>query len=660
MAIPKVGQVFQERYLILEEIGAGGMGLVYRAKQVDVDRVVALKLIRREKLGDKESLARFYREFKLLSRLSHPHIVQFYSLAVDDKSYPFAVSEFLEGKSLRTLLCDEPRLDWQRAMKIAIQISDAMQYIHENEILHRDLKPDNIILQDQPHADFVKLVDFGLAGEFVSTDETQKITWTGQLIGSAAYMSPELTTKKADARSDVYSLGCVLFEMLAGEALFCADTAAGTIYLHNNEGLQARFSCIGNMVPARLFELLSRMLAKEPEKRIQTMKEVSKELRSILKDPETLMLGQTFSDQKVKTQISWIPLVACVLLMGIASFGILKWRAGRDGNGKVISGSEGSRRPPSKRSVDELKRMAIAVCGLNSAQSGRNYTLDAVQQLKDDIVSKLESGKITEKEKPELEALFPGVLVVLARQQGIAGQKAVARATLASAKKHMDNKNVDARVRCDYFVLHAAFSTDPDEIENDLSGAVSLIDNAAVNDSHAFHANIFATNRLIALGRYAKAKDFLDRAIERARKLPYEEDLVIGLAYRITLMQCLDPNASTTKVNDELKQLIAIQKTDQAVLDQAKLVYEMGSLKTVQLILEDSISCLQNEGPDKMKVLPACIYMLRGVNEKLGYCKDAVSNLDSLLSLYEKYGTLTGVPSKTELLKDKAALLTKV
>ena len=213
MSSPVLGAIFQNRYLILEEIGAGGMGLVYRARQIDAEREVALKFLRKELASDEESVARFFREFKLLNRLSHPNIMLVYAIALEDDSKPYAVCEYLSGKNLSALLQEETALPWERAVTIGIQIASAMQYMHENGIVHRDLKPDNVILQDEPSHDFVKLVDFGLSKDFAGRDGEQKLTWTGQLLGSVMYMSPEQAMKKADIRSDIYSFGCVLYEM---------------------------------------------------------------------------------------------------------------------------------------------------------------------------------------------------------------------------------------------------------------------------------------------------------------------------------------------------------------------------------------------------------------------------------------------------------------
>lgn len=289
MPRPKVGDTFQERYLIHAELGAGGMGAVYRALQIDADREVALKFLKAEEKYDDETINRFFREFKLLSRVSHPNIVTIYGMALDDDDVPFAICEFLEGTNLKKVLSKENHLSWQRTVKIALQICEAMQYAHESGIVHRDLKPENVMLLDKPEADFVKIVDFGLSRIFFDNyEESRKITVTGQLVGTANYMSPELISKKADARSDVYSLGCMIFEMLAGEFLFDADTAVGVVYKHCNEDARARFSVIKTAVPKKLLDVLARTLHKDPDQRYQSMKELSRDLQELRENPMEL------------------------------------------------------------------------------------------------------------------------------------------------------------------------------------------------------------------------------------------------------------------------------------------------------------------------------------------------------------------------------------
>ncbi len=322
MSIPEVGKIYQERYLIIKEIGVGGMGVVYHAQQLDAKRDVALKLLRIEKGTNAESVTRFYREFKTLARLSHPNIMVVYGLVLDEQELPFAVCEYLEGNTLSEVLADGDALEWRRALRIGIQICEAMQYAHSHGVIHRDLKPGNIILQDFPEPDFVKVVDFGLSKALDSDDESQKLTFTGQLVGSVQYMAPELAEVKANERSDIYSFGCILFEMLTGELLFPVDNAVAGLYKHKNEDPRQRFEILPPNVPDALSQLLESLLAKDPAKRIGSMGEIANSLKQIVLEPSKAL--QLYREERIepkkqkKTNLLVIA-VALILVFAISA-----------------------------------------------------------------------------------------------------------------------------------------------------------------------------------------------------------------------------------------------------------------------------------------------------------------------------------------------------
>ena len=285
MSRPQIGGVFQDRYMIVSQLGAGGMGVVYRAKQLDADREVAIKLLHADSLDD-ESTARFYREFKLLSKLSHPNIVTVYGVALDSENRPYAISEFVEGRTLRGLINEQERLAWEQATSIVVQLCDALQYIHDAGIIHRDLKPENIMLVDRPHPLFVKVLDFGIARLIDAGQSTsQKLTWTGQLLGSPQYMSPEQVEGKSDARSDLYALACIFFEMLAGEPLFNADNAVGLVFKQKSEDPTERIVALQKFAPYKLRSILSKALSKNPDNRFQTAAELAAELKDVQANP---------------------------------------------------------------------------------------------------------------------------------------------------------------------------------------------------------------------------------------------------------------------------------------------------------------------------------------------------------------------------------------
>jgi serine/threonine protein kinase len=280
MRKPSAGDHFQERYQILSELGEGGMGAVYRARQLDVGREVAIKVPHIDGIAGADTLARFMREFKLLCQLSHPHIMTIYALGLDD-DVPYAVCEYLDGESLRARI-DRGPLPWQQAVQITLQICDAMQYAHDGGILHRDLKPENVLLINAPEPDYVKLIDFGLSRIYLELRESQKLTRTGMLVGSPNYMAPEQAKGQTDPRSDIYALACLLYEALSGAALFEADSPLQVIARQCQEDPSRRLKALAKKVPQSLLQILARALQKDPEKRYQSMKELAAHLESLL------------------------------------------------------------------------------------------------------------------------------------------------------------------------------------------------------------------------------------------------------------------------------------------------------------------------------------------------------------------------------------------
>ncbi len=310
MYTPKIGQVFQDKYRILSQLGAGGMGLVMRAEQLGVGRIVALKFLKESRLEDPENVERFYRECKLLSTLSHPGLMMVYGMALADESTPYAVCEYIDGKSLSAVLSEEGSLHWERAVKIAIQIAEAMGYAHDCGVIHRDLKPDNILLLSTPEPDFVKLIDFGLAKAMIESQSLMKLTQTGQLVGTANYMSPEIVSSHADQRSDIYSLGCVMFEMISGEPLFTADSAMGVIFKHCNENENTRVSQgLAGKAPAGFHKIISRMLKKDPKLRYKNMRELLSDLKALPHNSQQLS-GHHLFPWKVIASLAILLLVA--------------------------------------------------------------------------------------------------------------------------------------------------------------------------------------------------------------------------------------------------------------------------------------------------------------------------------------------------------------
>lgn len=263
-----------DKYRILEPLGRGGMARVYRAYHPQLDRYVAVKVLRSDLAGEKEFLARFQREARAVAALRHPNIVQVFDFDVKDDIY-YMVMELLEGDSLRTRLNDYrvqgERLPLGEALRIIMDVLDALAYAHSEGMIHRDVKPANILLTRGGQA---VLSDFGIAQIIGGT----RLTVSGALMGTLAYMAPEQGMEgKCDARSDLYSLGIVLYEMLTGDPPFDAETPLAILMKHVNDPLPLPRK-VDPSIPRPLERVILKTLAKRPQQRYQTALEMAQAL----------------------------------------------------------------------------------------------------------------------------------------------------------------------------------------------------------------------------------------------------------------------------------------------------------------------------------------------------------------------------------------------
>lgn len=267
------------QYRILDVVGGGGMGIVFRARQEMVDRDVALKLLPPELAHDEINSKRLEREAKALAKLNHPNIVTTFDFGLTPSAQAYLVMELVDGESLKELLLREGRIELSRAIKIFVQMADAMRFAHKSGIIHRDLKPHNVMIAQVPSPDFVKILDFGIA----RLADSQKLTRVGEIIGSPLYMSPEqCLSEPVDERTDIYALGVLMYVCLTGHVPFKGDTLYETVERKCTMP-PPRFQDIAPelQIPSFLEELVRHCLAVEKEDRIQAMDEVKSLLESI-------------------------------------------------------------------------------------------------------------------------------------------------------------------------------------------------------------------------------------------------------------------------------------------------------------------------------------------------------------------------------------------
>ncbi len=269
-----LGSVLNGRYEIIEKVGIGGMAIVYKAKDIYLKRIVAVKVLKEQYLEDKEFIKKFVIEAQSVANLNNQNIVKIYDVGQhieDSKTYNYIVMEYIKGKTLNELIKDKGRLNSNAVVSISKQIANALDCAHKHHIIHRDIKPHNIIIDENLN---VKVTDFGIAR--IATSST--ITYTSSVLGTVHYISPEQAKGKfIDEKSDIYSLGVVMYEMVTGKVPFDTDNAVGIAMQHINEPLVEPIKFVPNLEPW-LNSIIVKCMEKNPENRFQSAESLIKAL----------------------------------------------------------------------------------------------------------------------------------------------------------------------------------------------------------------------------------------------------------------------------------------------------------------------------------------------------------------------------------------------
>ena len=304
-----IGTILDNKYRVDEKIGQGGMGKVYRATHIHMDTVVAVKVLHTELASDHIALERFRREARAAAQLHHPNVVAVSDFGVTlDNSIAYLVMEFLEGADLRESIKQDKRLGYEDTILIVQQICSALEAAHSKGIIHRDLKPDNIwLVRSDEGIERVKVLDFGIA-KLKTTTEMMKLTQQGIIVGTPHYMSPEQCRgEELDARSDIYSLGVIIYEMLTGQVPFQAPTPVGVVIKHASERPHP-LHYLRAEIPWQVEEVVLRALEKRREDRQTTSIELARDLENALEDagieitsPHTNILHSPFTGNAFPT-----------------------------------------------------------------------------------------------------------------------------------------------------------------------------------------------------------------------------------------------------------------------------------------------------------------------------------------------------------------------
>lgn len=327
-----MNRILGQRYQLGRLIGTGGMADVYLAEDQRLHREVAIKILRSDLARDPAFVARFNKESLAVAALNHPGIVAVYDSGQEQTGaglMPYIVMEFVEGETLRTLISRSSGLSFERSIEIVSGILEALSYSHKSGIVHRDIKPGNIMITDSGD---VKVMDFGIARALSDAGATLTSTWN--IVGTAQYLSPEQASgTETDERSDLYSVGCLLYEMLAGRTPFTGETPVAIAYQHVSSPVPAITTLLPSLDPA-INEFFAVALAKDPKDRYQNA-------NAMLKDLKRLSRGEKITTQipRSRTRISGrrrVLAIATLLVALAGSVGYLVVNPGSNSSQIVI------------------------------------------------------------------------------------------------------------------------------------------------------------------------------------------------------------------------------------------------------------------------------------------------------------------------------------
>jgi eukaryotic-like serine/threonine-protein kinase len=295
---PQPGDLIADRYELEELVGSGGMSTVFRARDLQLDRLVAIKILRERYVEDPEYVERFRREARAVAKLSHPNIVTVIDRG-DEGGRQYIVFEHVQGENLKELVTRTGRMSPRRALELVIPVADGLAFAHEHGLVHRDVKPQNVLLSSEGE---VKVTDFGIAR---SLDVEHGVTQTGTVLGTSEYLAPEQASgEPVSPATDEYSLGVVLWELLTGEVPFTGENFVAVALRHVNEPPPRLLDRRPDLSP-RLAAAVERALAKDPARRFPSMSALAAELRACLAE---LDAGPAAADDSALTLVS--PLVS--------------------------------------------------------------------------------------------------------------------------------------------------------------------------------------------------------------------------------------------------------------------------------------------------------------------------------------------------------------
>jgi serine/threonine-protein kinase len=429
------GMILRDKYEIVEKIGSGGMATVYRARHLAFNEIRAIKVVSSRMMEDENFLKRFRNEAVITRKLQHPNAVRVDDIDTLEDGRPYIVMELVEGSSLRALIEQAGPLPAARALEITRQAGAALAAAHRLGIVHRDVKPDNIVIMRQADGrDLVKVLDFGIAKLREAGGSLYTATQTGMVIGTPQYISPEQAAgKKADeldGRADLYSLGVALYEMLTGQLPFHADTPMGFLMQHLQAEVPPPREVRPDLnIPDSASRLLAKLLEKDPDKRFQT----AEEMIAAIEDPQALAAKPTQKASVSTTRVSVSPAAKTVAASGAAAATARATMPARAAK-PASSGGAG------KWVAIAVVIAAVALGGYYAA--GRR---SARARAESRVVKAERPAKRTEPSPSRTEAAVPAAIKTEEASAPRTDNRV--RELLASARKYIDDGEYDPAIR---------------------------------------------------------------------------------------------------------------------------------------------------------------------------------------------------------------------
>lgn len=367
------------RYRIVKELGKGNMGVVYQAHDPKIDRMVALKVLRPDRVTSDAFVARFLKEARAIGRLHHPRIVTVYDVG-EDHGTVYIAMEYLQGEPLDEVM-QKGRLTVPQSIDVVCQVAEALDYAHQQGIVHRDIKPSNIILTRNQK---VRLTDFGIAR--IEDTAAGYQTQAGEILGTPMYMSPEqVMGKKADGRSDLYSIGVILYEMITGKRPFTGNNLAAIFRSITHDVPEQPYS-IDPFISRSLSDVIMKSLSKSPDDRFQSGKALADALARMNAMPEVFHDSEK-KQKKSRGKAIGIMAMACIALIGIALGGYHYFS-------KPASSPSGVQKDAADVQMDGQNRLTKAVSlKMSSDPQGANVYIDGVFKGKTPLDVQMPTGK---------------------------------------------------------------------------------------------------------------------------------------------------------------------------------------------------------------------------------------------------------------------------